>query len=400
MSNETQSNHNEKNLLEGSERNTKKLIGWAIACVGFILIVAVLFWFLNSFKSSNNETAKETNKNLTDSVKNDIDWTAKSKEQNLLSLAENEPQSFPDKTPPSMPQIKETTIVKPRIIKGMGVALVSSNANEAVGSNSFAQEKNDLTLQDKPDTVLEFGQNGSVNLAQNSLSGGSMQGEVFTPTAASYSKFNPSLLLPKGTYIGCALKTRLVSEIKGGIACIVSNDVYSSNGHTLLIEKGSTITGTYSGGELNDGSTRLFVIWQEVRTPNNIIIPVNSNATDELGASGVEGYVNHHYMKRFGAAILLSIIDDTFSVIADKLSNNSKNNYYNYTENSREQASKIAEIALEKMIDIKPTLYKNQGDLVGVYVNRDIDFSKVYQLRRKRRVFLYKNTLPHSLASI
>ena len=89
-------------------------------------------------------------------------------------------------------------------------------------------------------------------------------------------------------------------------------------------------------------------------------------------------------MKRFGAAILLSIIDDTFSVIADKLSNNSKNNYYNYTENSREQASKIAEIALEKMIDIKPTLYKNQGDLVGVYVNRDIDFSKVYQLRRKR----------------
>ena len=384
MSNETQSNHNEKNLLEGSERNTKKLIGWAIACVGFILIVAVLFWFLNSFKSSNNETAKETNKNLTDSVKNDIDWTAKSKEQNLLSLAENEPQSFPDKTPPSMPQIKETTIVKPRIIKGMGVALVSSNANEAVGSNSFAQEKNDLTLQDKPDTVLEFGQNGSVNLAQNSLSGGSMQGEVFTPTAASYSKFNPSLLLPKGTYIGCALKTRLVSEIKGGIACIVSNDVYSSNGHTLLIEKGSTITGTYSGGELNDGSTRLFVIWQEVRTPNNIIIPVNSNATDELGASGVEGYVNHHHMKRFGAAILLSIIDDTFSVIADKLSNNSKNNYYNYTENSREQASKIAEIALEKMIDIKPTLYKNQGDLVGVYVNRDIDFSKVYQLRRKR----------------
>ena len=267
----------------------------------------------------------------------------------------------------------------------MGVALVSSNANnEATTSSVSAQTNSDLTLQDKPNTVFEFGQNGSVNLASNVSSGNSMQGEVFTPSVASYSQFNPSLLLPKGTYIGCALKTRLVSEVKGGIACIVSSDVYSSNGHTLLIEKGSTITGTYSGGELNDGSTRLFVIWQEVRTPNNIIIPVNSGATDELGASGVEGYVNYHYMKRFGAAILLSVIDDAFAVIADKLSNNSKNNYYDYTENSREQASKIAEIALEKMIDIKPTLYKNQGDLVGVYVNRDIDFSKVYQLRRKR----------------
>lgn len=184
-----------------------------------------------------------------------------------------------------------------------------------------------------------------------------------------------------------SLKTRLVSSIKGGIACIVSNNVYSANGNTLLIEKGSTITGTFNAGQLDDGMDRLFVIWQEIRTPNNIIIPVYSGATDELGASGMQGWVDHHYMKRFGSAILLSMIDDSMAILADQLSKNgNNNNYYNYSENTRENVNEIANTALEKMIDIKPTLYKNHGDLVGVYVNRDIDFSKVYKLTRKKNV--------------
>lgn len=82
----------------------------------------------------------------------------------------------------------------------------------------------------------------------------------------------------------------------------------------------------------------------------------------------------------------LSVIDDSFAILANELSKNSTSNtnIYNFTENTRESASEIANTALEKMIDIKPTLYKNQGDLVGVYVNKDIDFSKVYKLQRKR----------------
>lgn len=384
MSNEQSNHRNENNLLEESEKNTRKMVGWAVAAVGFFLIIGVLFWSLNSLKGSKiDEKEKETNTNLTDSVKNDKNWET-ANQQTLLDYVEPKPL-IQNQTTQTISEIK-TSIPQPRIIKGMGIAVVNENKSDSI-NNAHSSQQQDLTLYEKPETLFEFGQNGALNLNENQGNSGnsnsSMMGEVFTPTIASFSKFNPSLLLPKGTYIGCALKTKLVSELKGGIACIVSNDVYSSNGHTLLIEKGSTITGTYSSGELNDGSTRLFVIWQEIRTPHNIIIPVYSNATDSLGASGMEGYVDHHYMQRFGAAILLSVVDDAFSVIADKLSNNAKNNYYDYTENSREEASKIAEIALEKMIDIKPTLYKNQGDLVGVYVNRDIDFSKVYQLRRK-----------------
>lgn len=385
MNENEQNSQNDNILLEqNTNNNNKKIVAYASFALGFLLMLLIILWAISSLNKSeeeNTQTQEQRNVNLSDSVKKNKEFVLKNNDEKSLLDISSTPQSLPSKenTPQSETNLLENTFAKPRIVKGMGIAVIkTTNANQISNANSNAN------FEKKPDTVFDFGQNGSSS--KNTQANASQTGEIFTPTAASFSKFNPSLLLAKGTYIGCALQTRLISEIKGGISCIVSNDVYSSNGHTLLIEKGSTITGAYSSGELNDGSTRLFVIWQEIRTPNNIVIPVFSGATDPLGAAGMEGYVNHHYMKRFSAAILLSVIDDSFAILANELSKNSTSNtnIYNFTENTRESASEIANTALEKMIDIKPTLYKNQGDLVGVYVNKDIDFSKVYKLQRKR----------------
>ena len=85
---------------------------------------------------------------------------------------------------------------------------------------------------------------------------------------------------------------------------------------------------------------------------------------------------------------MLSAVDDIFNVLASELTKSNKNNnsgtQIDYTENSRDNASNIASIALEKFINIKPTVYKQHGDLVGVYVNRDVDFSKVYKITKKK----------------
>lgn len=362
--------------LNTQENGFKKLQGYAIFAIGGILLIVLVVYFAKVFSSdtqTTEETPKEQSKDIGQSVKQK-EFVAPIPQKTFNDIIAQE-------TPTQITPIIEVKPPKPRIVKGAGVTLIASQ-----GGSGFSKSSNE-SFGEKPDTVFEFGQNGAGALqGNNSLqSGGDFVGEVFTPTAAKLSEFNQNLLLPKGTYIGCALKTRLVSSIKGGIACIVSNDVYSANGNTLLIEKGSTITGTFNSGQLDDGMDRLFVIWQEIRTPNNIIIPVYSGATDELGASGMQGWVDHHYLKRFGSAILLSMIDDAMAILADRMSrNNNNNNYYNYTENTRDNVSNIADTALKKMIDIKPTLYKNQGDLVGVYVNRDIDFSKVYKFVRNK----------------
>lgn len=368
--------------LSEQKNHLKKIQAYAIFAVGGLLFIVLLVYFLKSFLSSDTnteQTPKEDNKDLAQSVKTK-EFSTPLPQKTFDELIAQESQQ------PTQALMLEPKPPKPRIVKGAGVTVVASSNNNGFGNTGAKAE-----FGEKPETLFEFGQNGAGALQNaNNLQaqgGGDFTGEVFTPTIAKVSEFDQNLLLPKGTYIGCALKTRLVSSIKGGIACIVSNNVYSANGNTLLIEKGSTITGSFNTGQMDDGMDRLFVIWQEIRTPNNIIIPVYSGATDELGASGVQGWVDHHYLKRFGSAVLLSMIDDSLAILADQIAGkDNKNNYANYTENTRDSAKEIANTALEKMIDIKPTLYKNQGDLVGVYVNRDIDFSKVYKLTRKKNV--------------
>ncbi|EKT0418651.1 type IV secretion system protein VirB10 [Campylobacter jejuni] len=370
--------------LSNQKNHLKKIQAYAIFAVGGLLLIILIIYFAKSFSNNNEtlqETPKEENKDLAQSVKTrDFIPPPPPPQKTFDELVMKEPRE-------EKAILIEPKAPKPRIVKGAGVTVVASSNNEGFSSGGSKGE-----FGEKPNTVFEFGQNGAGALqnSNNSQGGGDFVGEVFTPTIAKLSEFDQNLLLPKGTYIGCALKTKLVSSIKGGIACIVSNDVYSANGNTLLIEKGSTITGTFNAGQMDDGMDRIFVIWQEIRTPNNIVIPVYSGATDELGSSGMQGWVDHHYLKRFGSAILLSMIDDGMAILASQLNkgnnNNNNNNYYNYSENTRDNINEIASIALKKMIDIKPTLYKNQGDLVGVYVNRDIDFSKVYKLTRKKNV--------------
>ena len=75
------------------------------------------------------------------------------------------------------------------------------------------------------------------------------------------------------------------------------------------------------------------------------------------------------------------MVDDVFNYAA----NGKRDNSYDYSENTRDSTQQMANTALEEFIKIKPVLYRNQGDIVGVYVNRDIDFSKVYKLSIGRR---------------
>ncbi|MDR1975836.1 MAG: hypothetical protein LBQ18_02455, partial [Campylobacteraceae bacterium] len=134
---------------------------------------------------------------------------------------------------------------------------------------------------------------------------------------AKKSTLDPNLALDKGTFVPCVLKTAIVSTIAGNIACIITNDVYSAAGTVLLIEKGSTVQGSFRSGMIQPGMNRLFIIWEEIRTPGRIVIDVLAPATDTLGGSGVEGWVDNHYLQRFGGAILLSMIDDAFSAAFD-----------------------------------------------------------------------------------
>lgn len=226
----------------------------------------------------------------------------------------------------------------------------------------------------QPSVAGEPGGNGSGPL-------GGLLGGARTDQAGASMIGNRNFLLAKGSFIDCVLQTKLDTTVPGMSACVITRNLYSDNGKVLLVERGSTVTGEYQQG-LQQGQNRIFVLWTRVKTPNGVVISLDSPGTDALGASGLQGKVNRHFFQRFGAAMLLSVIDDSAAALANstKSTNGSSTNNYG---NTSQAANDMAAKALESTINIPPTLYKNQGERINIFVARDLNFGGVYALRAR-----------------
>jgi type IV secretion system protein VirB10 len=186
---------------------------------------------------------------------------------------------------------------------------------------------------------------------------------------------NRHLMVTQGTAIPCVLETAMSSDVAGFVSCVVERDVMSDSGQVVLMEKGTQIVGEYRGN-VRRGSRRMFVLWTRAKTPTGVIVALSSPATDALGRSGFDGEIDNHFFERFGGALLLSIVNDAGQIAASRLSQ--ANVQVNSIQHSGQSA---AAIATEQSINIPPTLYKTEGELVSVFVARDLDFSSVYRLR-------------------
>lgn len=263
------------------------------------------------------------------------------------------------------------------------IAARVNNAPVVTGSQESSQEPVDTPQQRRLRgsvlVQLDGNRGGNAQGGESDPEGidSKLRGDVYSKGSARLVR-NRNLLLIHGTQIPCVLQTRLVTDQPSIPICQVTKDIYSADGSTLLVERGSKVFGEQKKAIIT-GQAMAFVNWSDIDTPYGVRVRIDSLGTDSLGASGVNVWVDEKWGKRFGGAILLSFIQDALKSGSQAAARRSNGTIV--YDSSEANTGRMAEIALENSISIQPTGYANQGQQINILVARDIDFSDIYKVK-------------------
>lgn len=184
------------------------------------------------------------------------------------------------------------------------------------------------------------------------------------PTQASMM-VNPTTTVTQGTLIPAVLETAIDTNVPGYVRAVVSQDVRSFDGTRVLVPRSSRLIGQYQSG-LQGGQRRAYVIWTRLIRPDGASINLASPAVGFDGTTGLEGQVNSNFFKRFGSALLLSVVGGLSTIASGGTSVVLGGAGQSAAASAAEQDGKIG-----------PTIRVGIGAPIRVFTARDLDFSTV-----------------------
>ncbi len=223
------------------------------------------------------------------------------------------------------------------------------------------------------------------------------QDETSPVKQAFIGKSDPTFVLAQYTPIEITLTSKVDATLTGIVSGVVAKDVWNMNGTMILLDKGTKVYGNYQS--VKGGTpimTRLMIVFTKAITPDGVVIPLaNAQAAGMLGEAGVDGYVNNHFMKRIGFAVIASVVNSflqTAPIIAlDKLiglgkGRSERTPEFNYAlgqaiNGSMQSSAQMSNQILGQLMNIPPSFYKNEGDSIKILTMDDIDFSGVYDVK-------------------
>lgn len=177
---------------------------------------------------------------------------------------------------------------------------------------------------------------------------------------------NPEVTVVQGTLISAVLETALDSSRPGQARALVTKDVMSFDGYSVLVPRGSRIFGTYQS-DVTPGQKRVLIQWSRMITPDGISVNLDSPSADNLGRPGLRGKVDNHTLRRIGDALLGSVVELGGVIAGEQVGTNPI-----VIVPNGEVSGTVGRSAT-----IDPTITVEQGTRVTVFVAKDIDFSLV-----------------------
>jgi type IV secretion system protein VirB10 len=240
------------------------------------------------------------------------------------------------------------------------------------GAEPVNQNHNALLAQEPG-----FNKNDKNLLFANASSGNGV------PSSQVRSVTAPEYKILQGKVIEAITLPRAISDLPGMICALTQRDVYAERGRAILIPWGSRLCGVYNA-QLGKGQNRLFAIWNTLRVAqlDGTVseIQLDSIGSDQLGTAGMGGLVDTHFAEIFGISALLSI----FGAGAANLGPSGPDQNLSaaqYRLSVQQAAAQTAQSVLAPYVAIAPTVTVPAGSRIRIFVNRDLDFSSLYQNR-------------------
>jgi len=187
-------------------------------------------------------------------------------------------------------------------------------------------------------------------------------GSSANEVASAEQLSDPATTVVQGTLIPAVLETAIDTDLPGYVRAVVSQDVRSFDGSRILVPRSSRLVGQYKSG-LTAGQTRAYVIWTRLIRPDGASVALASPSVDFAGNSGLAGKVDGHFMKRFGSAVLLSVVGGLSAVGSSSV--------------VLSGGQSAASVAAQRDTQIPPTIKVLPGEPIRIFTAKDLDFSAV-----------------------
>jgi type IV secretion system protein VirB10 len=193
-----------------------------------------------------------------------------------------------------------------------------------------------------------------------------------------------SLMLAPGL-LPLVLDTAIESDLPGPLFAHTYGATYSKTG-VMLMPAGTQIIGTYETIKQNAGN-RLYSVALTAHVPvssnKGVWVPlVDTQFSDDLGKTGLDGEINNHIWQRFGAAFLLAIGDSALQILQAEASA-SGSTYLNFSSGGGGGGGgalgNLAQEILRSQINVPATFSKHHGELVAVKIMHPISFNDTYR---------------------
>ena len=202
----------------------------------------------------------------------------------------------------------------------------------------------------------------------------------------------PQFWLMPGDKVPC-LQVEPIVGIEGAqFTCEVHTDVKGRTGGVTLLDRGSRLVGTVVRG-LDNGEERLGVVFSHAEGPADrgedpIVVALDSPGADVTGRAGLDGRVDTHFWSKLGGVAAYALIDlasqglslGVGSAVGSALGGNRGGapvGVFNFGSQGRS----LAQSEFGQQANRRPTLERDRGEPLTVFIRHPIDFREAVALR-------------------